>query len=105
MKYNSYDEKPFMLPKVRIKDTIKEKSTFVDHNRRSYQEISLDDLDLSWLDKSRNKEKKMNQPRGRASRYLYVLTQTKRFDPDIILYILFLDSLRNFLFDFHYHFF
>jgi len=50
MKYNSYNEKPFMLPKVRIKDTIKEKSTFVDHNRRSYQEISLDDLDLSWLE-------------------------------------------------------
>ena len=53
MKYNSYDEKPFMLPKVRIKDTIKEKSTFVDHNRRSYQDFSLDDLDLSWLDKSK----------------------------------------------------
>ena len=53
MKYNSYDEKPFMLPKVRIKDTIKEKSTFVDHNRGSYQEFSLDDLDLSWLDKSK----------------------------------------------------
>ena len=61
MKYNSYDEKPFMLPKVRIKDTIKEKSTFVDHNRRSYQEISLDDLDLSWLDKSRNKVKKLKK--------------------------------------------
>lgn len=42
-----------MLPKVRIKDTIKEKSTFVDHNRRSYQDFSLDDLDLSWLDKSK----------------------------------------------------
>lgn len=53
MKYNSYSEKPFMLPKVRIKDTIKEKSTFVDHNRRSYQDFSLDDLDLSWLDKSK----------------------------------------------------
>lgn len=61
MKYNSYNEKPFMLPKVRIKDTIKEKSTFVDHNRRSYQEISLDDLDLSWLDKSRNKVKKLKK--------------------------------------------
>ena len=30
MKYNSYNEKLFMLPKVRIKDTIKEKSTFVE---------------------------------------------------------------------------
>ena len=53
MKYNTYDEKPFRLPKVKLKDTIKEKSTFIDHNRRSYQEVSLDDLDLSWLDKSK----------------------------------------------------
>ena len=60
---------------------------------------------LLILDKHGFYSNLMKQPRGRASRYLYVLTQTKRFDPDIILYILFLDSLRNFLFDFHYHFF
>ena len=61
MKYNSYDEKPFRLPKVKLPSTTKWKSTFVDHNRRSYQEVSLDDLDLSWLDKSRNKVKKLKK--------------------------------------------
>ena len=48
MKYNKYDELPFRLPSI-----TKEKSTFVVHNRRSYQDFSLDDLDLSWLDKSK----------------------------------------------------
>lgn len=59
MKYKEdWDGKPFRLPKVHIKDTIKWKSTFIDHNRRSYQDVSLDDLDLSWLDKSKVKKLK-----------------------------------------------
>ena len=45
------------LPKVRIKDSIKEKSCFVDHNRRSYMKCSLDDVDLHWLDKRGHKNK------------------------------------------------
>ena len=60
MKYNSYSEKPFMLPKVRIKDTIKEKSTFVDHNRRSYQDFSFLDK-TNNLDKPDNKVKKLKK--------------------------------------------
>jgi len=44
------------LPKVKLKDSIKEKSCFVDHNRRSYMKKSLDDLDFSWLMKTKNKK-------------------------------------------------
>ncbi len=73
MKYKeNWDGKPFSLPKVHIKDTIKEKSTFVDHNRGSYQEFSLDDLDLSWLDKSRNKDESNNKVKKIKKRYLEI---------------------------------
>ena len=60
MKYNSVGENNYRLPKVKIPDTVKWKSTFIDHNRRSYQDVSLDDLDLSYLDKS-NKVKKLKK--------------------------------------------
>ena len=60
MKYNSDSENNLRLPKVKIPDIVKWKSTFIDHNRRSYQDVSLDDLDLSYLDKS-NKVKKLKK--------------------------------------------
>lgn len=54
--YRLDDSIVLRLPKVKLKDSIKEKSCFVDHNRRSYVKDSLDDLDLSWLNKSKNKK-------------------------------------------------
>lgn len=62
MKYKEdYDGKPFKLPKVHLKDTIEWKSTLVDHNRRSYQDVSLDDLDFSFQDKTNNLDKPDNK--------------------------------------------